>query len=253
MSLQKVTDWLTPSDYSSKHRQNSALLHPGTGKWLIESADFDKMKTGMNQTLFCPGKSGAGKTILTSVVINHLSEYFENSKKTGLAYVYCEVVLQQVQTAEHLLGSLLKQLLQTCPRLPDRMDALFNTLKCENRQPNLKDAFQALQYTTKAYSKTFIIVDGLNECEPRERKKFLEKLFDLQKSSRVSIFATSRYDHEIESRFKHAVHLPINATREDISLYAKESVGKVSKFLDKESPEFKEIVVNTISDASDES
>jgi Cdc6-like AAA superfamily ATPase len=233
------------------------LRQPGTGQWLIDSADFDKMKSGpsgLNQTLFCRGNPGAGKTILTSVVIDHLTEHFRKTKKTALAYVYCEFALQQVQTAEHLLGSLLKQLIQTCPRIPDKIDeltALFKTLKSENRQPNLKEAFQALQYTTKTYSTTFIIVDGLDECEPRERKKFLDKVFDLQKSSNASVFATSRYDHEIESRFKHAMLLPISAARGDISLYAKENVGKISRFLAQESPEFKEIVVNTISDASD--
>src|SRR4051794_25847868 len=220
MSLQKITDWLTPTDYSSKHRQNSALRHPGTGQWLIDSADFDKMKTGMNQTLFCPGNPGTGKTVLTSLVIDHLTEYFRKSKKTGLAYVYCESSLEQVQTAENLLGSILKQFIRTCPRVPGVVDSLFNTLKGENRQPSLKDACQALQYTTKTYSKTFIIVDALDECQSCERKKFLKVLFDLQKSSRVSIFATSRHNPDIENCFKHAMYVTIRATREDISLYA---------------------------------
>jgi Cdc6-like AAA superfamily ATPase len=239
------------TDYSSKHRQNSALRHPGTGQWLIDSADFNQLKNRFNQSLFCPGHLGTGKTILTSLVIDHLTKHFGKFKGTALAYVYCVSPLEQVQTAESLLGSILKQFIQTCPGVPEEIDSLFNTLKGKNRQPRSTDVFKALLYTIKTYSRTFIIVDALDELQSCEQKKFLEVVFGLQKSSNVNIFVTSRYNPYIENRFKHAMCLPIRATGEDISLYARESLGQISKFLDQQSSQFKERIANIISDASD--
>jgi Cdc6-like AAA superfamily ATPase len=62
------------------------------------------------QTLFCPGIPGAGKTILTSIVIDKLTTQFGNDESIGVAYIYCNFRRQDKQKPGDLLTSLLKQL-----------------------------------------------------------------------------------------------------------------------------------------------
>jgi hypothetical protein len=40
------------------------------------------------RTLFCPGIPGAGKTILTLIVVEELFTRFENDGSIGIAYLY---------------------------------------------------------------------------------------------------------------------------------------------------------------------
>ncbi|PYI02763.1 hypothetical protein BO78DRAFT_213479 [Aspergillus sclerotiicarbonarius CBS 121057] len=42
-----------------------------------------------NQTLLCTGIPGVGKTILTSIVIEHLEEKYHDDRSVGIAYIYC--------------------------------------------------------------------------------------------------------------------------------------------------------------------
>jgi hypothetical protein len=68
-----IFDWLTPIDYSPQQNDFINRRQAGTGQWLLDSAEFLGWTETSKQTLFCPGLPGAGKTILTSIVIEELT------------------------------------------------------------------------------------------------------------------------------------------------------------------------------------
>jgi hypothetical protein len=107
---QAILDWLTLVDHAPQ--QNDFLRHrqAGTGQWLLDSAGFKGWVENKKQTLFCPGIPGAGKTILTSIVVEELSTRFQDDKSIALAYIYCNFKRQNEQALEDLLASILKQL-----------------------------------------------------------------------------------------------------------------------------------------------
>ena len=70
----KILDWLTPVDYGPQQTDNIRRRQPGTGQWLLDSAEYQTWLKTSKQTLFCPGIPGAGKTILTSIVIDRSEE-----------------------------------------------------------------------------------------------------------------------------------------------------------------------------------
>jgi hypothetical protein len=112
---QRILDWLTPIDYDPQHTYISKR-QPGTGQWLLNSAECQDWLKADNQTLFCPGIPGAGKTFITSIVIDYLQT---NYKSSGVAYLYCNIGQQGQQAPETLLGSILKQLVwdrSLCPK-----------------------------------------------------------------------------------------------------------------------------------------
>src|SRR5437016_1822632 len=74
-----------------------------TGQWLLDSPKFHLWLKADKQTLFCPGIPGAGKTILTSIVVDELTTRFGNDKSIGVAYIYCNFRRQDEQKIGDLL------------------------------------------------------------------------------------------------------------------------------------------------------
>jgi hypothetical protein len=105
-----VLNWLTPIEFTAQQRGYLSRRQAGTGQWLLESAEFQSWVETHQKILFCPRIPGVGKTILTSIVIDHLYTKFHKDTVIGIAYLFCDFRQQDEQKAEDLLASLLKQL-----------------------------------------------------------------------------------------------------------------------------------------------
>jgi hypothetical protein len=105
---QTVLDWITPIDYAPQLNDFIARRQAGTGQWLLDSTEYRTWVETNKQTLFCLGIPGAGKTILNSIVVEELAACFQNDKRIGIAYLYCNFRRQHEQKVEDLLASLLK-------------------------------------------------------------------------------------------------------------------------------------------------
>jgi len=67
-----IMDWLTPIDYAPQQSDFISRRQEGTGLWLLNSREFQDWLSSSKQTLFCPGIPGAGKTVVTSIVVDYL-------------------------------------------------------------------------------------------------------------------------------------------------------------------------------------
>jgi len=133
---QAVLDWITPIDYASQQSDFISRRQPETGQWLLDSAEFEAWLHISKQTLFCLGIPGAGKTILTSIVVEELITRFENDGNVGIAYLYCNYRQQYEQKPEDLFASLLKQFVQEQAYIPDSVKTLYNRHKDKRTRPS---------------------------------------------------------------------------------------------------------------------
>ena len=99
---QNILEWLTQVDYAPQQSDFISRRQQGTGQWLLDSPEFKAWLQTNKQTLFCPGIPGAGKTILTSIVINELTTLLGIDEHIGIAYLYCNFKSQDQQNAESL-------------------------------------------------------------------------------------------------------------------------------------------------------
>lgn len=105
-----ILDWLTTVNYGLQQSDYLKRREPETFNWLLESKEFQAWLSTSMQTLFCPGIPGAGKTILSLIVVDDLESRFTKGPKTGIAYIYCTFKGQDEQKIDELLASVLKQL-----------------------------------------------------------------------------------------------------------------------------------------------
>ena len=174
------------------------------------------------QTLFCPGHPGTGKTVLTSVVVEHLaklSTWTPSIESIGSAYAYCNYKETKEQTKEQISASFLKQLIRICPKTPETIHRLLAGLSREERQPSLFETTKALTDAIETFTRTFFIIDAINECDPNTRGHLLSLLFDIQRNRNANLFVTSRCIKYIEEKFSRDNKLFIRADKTDIVRY----------------------------------
>src|SRR6266516_4828685 len=177
-----ILDWLTPIDYVPQHNDFIGRRKEGTGEWLLKSNEFQEWANQTKQTLFCPGIPGAGKTIITSIVVEHLWTKFQEDTGVGIAYLYCNFQRQHEQKPADLLMNLLKQLVRERNTIPETIKSLYNLHKDKRSRPSLDEILKELHSVVRLYSKIFIIIDALDECQASEDgcSQFLQNLFNLQ-------------------------------------------------------------------------
>lgn len=249
---QAILDWLTPIDYTPQQNDFISRRQAETGKWLIDSAEFQEWLQTEKKTLFCPGIPGAGKTILTAIVIEDLITRFASDPTIGIAYIYCNFRRHEDQRVINLVTSLLKQLSQSQTSIPDSVKALYDRHKCAQSRPSLDEIVASLQSVASIYSRVFIVIDALDECQASNgtRTTFLSEIFNIQARSHASIFATSRYIPEINDMFSESIHLEIKAAKEDVQRYLDGQMSQLPGCV-RRSPELQETIKTEIIKAVD--
>jgi Cdc6-like AAA superfamily ATPase len=226
---QAILNWLTPIDYATQQSDFINRLQEGTGEWLLKSNIFQEWINNSKQTLFCPGMPGAGKTMITSIIIDHLYTKYQNNDSIGIAYLYCNFRRQHEQKPEDLLANLLKQLVQEHLSMPESVKSLYERHKNGRTRPSFDEIAKTLHSVVIGYSRAFIIIDALDECQIFDgtRRRLLSEIFNLQAKTRVNLFATSRFISGI-NEFEGAVSLEIRANEEDMRKYLDGHMSRLS-------------------------
>jgi hypothetical protein len=226
---QVILDWLTPIDYALLQSDFISRRQEGTGQWLLNSDIFKDWVSQSKQTLFCPGIPGTGKTIITSIIVEHLWTKFQNDINIGIAYVYCNYTRQQEQKSLDLLASLLKQLVQKQPSMPESIKNLYEHCNREQTRPSLEEISEVFHSVVANYSRVFIIIDALDECQ--NRRRLLSETSSLQVKTEVNLFVTSRFIPKIMKKFEGSMFLEIRARDEDVLRYLDESMPQLPSFV----------------------
>ncbi|KAF3128506.1 hypothetical protein TWF594_011559 [Orbilia oligospora] len=237
----EILKWISKINGHSKHDATSKRCKPGTGEWLLTSIQYRNWLGRAKEILFCPGIPGAGKTVLTSTVINDLLDQRSNDPSIGIAFIYFDFKGSAALEVEDLFSDLLKQLGDTrAGSLPKHFKKLFDDYKDSGRPP-LKEIIDALCAVVRTYSRVFIVLDALDEYQnQKERSLFLGKLFEMNEDQGINIYATSRRIHDIQNRFKKlgtCKECEIRASTEDVKRYLEIRIDEVGNSSAKEHKE----------------
>ncbi|KAJ6605153.1 ankyrin repeat domain-containing protein [Mycena vulgaris] len=245
---QAILDWMSPLEFLQQQVDVFSALQPGTGEWLLADAQFEDWESGSGKILWCPGMAGAGKTILASLVFNHLEVQVRNNN-IGLACIYLNHKETETQTLANLLGALWKQLMLE-KSIPLAVDTLYDYHYERKTRPHVDEVYKALNITITQYLKVYFIIDALDEYPEDIRHSFLGYLTTL--GPKVNIMMTSRPHIGLDTIFPALQILEIQATEDDLRSYLSMQVKcspRLSRHL-KSRPELQDEILSKIVDNS---
>jgi hypothetical protein len=172
-----------------------------------------------------------------SIVVNHLQSV-NTDDSAAIACIYCNYKEKTEQTFVNLIGSLLKQFLQERPTIPDGVKRLYHGHYRRGIKPTRDEIIQALQSEIRSYSKTFLVVDALDECSDSEIwKGLLKELRSLY--GNINLMITSRHLPAIEREFDRggmfskSMRLEIRATDGDVRKYLEGQMFRLASCVSK--------------------
>ncbi|KAJ7575154.1 ankyrin repeat-containing domain protein [Mycena floridula] len=213
-------DWISTLDFHTTQRETFAKRAEGTGNWFIQDPRFLRWLSGALKVLWCSGNPGVGKTILSSLIVDHLRSIM--TPDVAVAYIYCDYNRETEQTSSQLLSSILKQVVEMRETISDELLALHKTCLSQKTHPTIPELMTALHREIQSYSHVYIIIDGLDECSEAARDLFLSNKADgglCSLSGMVGLLFTSRNIHSIAQELKAETRIDINAHNADLQGY----------------------------------
>ncbi|KAJ6257088.1 Ankyrin-3 [Drechslerella dactyloides] len=252
MQFEAVLSWLCSANFEEKQRDVFRQHHPRSGRWFLDSPPFTKWLTTKSPRIWCHGDPGAGKTVMTSMVINHISEKI-NGESASLAYFYCDYQDQDKQTPDYFVASLLKQLVRRMLVLPSKLEELYQMFCKERRLPKLSDLTNLLLQISGSFSQTYLVIDALDESDSRRhRRQLLSVLYELGKcQDTIKIFVTSRsHPADIRSAFENGPNIKITASKSDIRDYITSRLDNDENLADLIQPKLRNEIVDHITEVA---
>ncbi|KAJ7108293.1 hypothetical protein C8R44DRAFT_574530, partial [Mycena epipterygia] len=202
-----ILDWITPLNFFEQQADIFSAWQAGTGEWLLSDAQFKDWESGSEKVLWCQGIPGAGKTVLSSMVVNYLR--MQDPNDTDVACIYLNHKETETQTPVNLMTALWKQLVVGKVLPPQCMGYT---------RPSLDEVFNLLQAATPLHSQTYLIVDALDEY-PEHQRYILLKYLALILGPTTNLMITSRPHVTLDPFLQSVQMVEIHATEDDIQLY----------------------------------
>jgi hypothetical protein len=251
---QKCLDWLSPTNFALQQSDLIARRHQGTGEWLLDSFKYQTWIKNKQETFFCPGIPGSGKSILASIVIHDLETRFGNDDKVGIAYIFCSFERRddRSQRPESLLASVLQQLAQNLIPLPSSVLAVYDKHRAKGTRPSFNETSIALRSVVSQLDRVFVVIDALDECDTLGISRVLDEFFEIQQTSKLNLLATSRFLPEIMARFHSKLSLTqeVRAAKPDVMAYLHAELKKFPAIVSR-NQDLQQEIANKITDAVD--
>ncbi|EDR02559.1 ectomycorrhiza-induced ankyrin-domain/NACHT-domain containing protein [Laccaria bicolor S238N-H82] len=215
----EIYKWLSPSKESLNYNAAYAITEsqPNTCQWFLKGKTFSGWlkQPGF---LWIKGKSGSGKTILSSAIIHNVLQRFNSA--TAYFFFDGRDLQKDFQLHDKLMRSLIWQFSLKCgDRVPKVLVDLYACCGNGHQEPTLENLQNTLGMILGGFSSTFIILDALDECTEREKLLNWIQTIILENPG-LHFIVTSRPEQEIEDKLKSYHYLDLAEESENHELEA---------------------------------
>ncbi|KAJ6471140.1 hypothetical protein C8R47DRAFT_1054600, partial [Mycena vitilis] len=216
--------------------------------WLLENQQYQEWCGGSCGLLWCHAKPGAGKTVLSSVIIDDLQQKYRQDPDVTVVFFYCEYDDPMKRQFSKIVASILDQLMYN----PEVLDLVKDTWM--NQSPNLQhlglgNLQDLIMQLLQRARQTYIVVDALDECEqPEDIAILLGSL-----ATHCCVLVTSRSESEdITTILEHHPQIRITAEslQADIEYFVTRSLEKHRR-ISKRSADIKQHIAKVLLSAAD--
>ena len=141
-------------------------------------------------------------------------------KEMAVAWLYCDFLTNQEQSAAAMLGAILRQLV-TLGGIPEDIRERFQK-RFPDRGLRLPDMVGMLKTAISLLPPVYICIDALDECTSKSRQALLGSLRDIVRGSpsmRVLFTGRSHVADEVKKYFAEAIIVSVGPTGDDIRVY----------------------------------
>ncbi|KAL8834565.1 MAG: hypothetical protein Q9170_003693 [Blastenia crenularia] len=194
-----MLQWVSPLDFHLVQTDSLHRRQHHTGDWILQEPTFHKWASGDLATLCCEGIPGAGKTVIAAIVVDCLRG--QSGAKAGanhledstVSYLYCMFKDRDSQTAENLVGSIVKQITQNYPKnLFPLVRHLYQAHRDMHDRPLLTELVSILGEMLRSFQRNYIVMDALDECTDETRGALFDSLELLQENASLKVILTAR-------------------------------------------------------------
>ena len=213
-------------DFRSKQQNSFSKRHPDTVNSLLQTGEFREWFTPTKpSTLWCWGNSGAGKTVLMSTVIHHITSA-TSKQNVAVVYVYCDHKDPATHSAAALSNNLTKQLVEQTRREETIQELQRYQNKTRPQTSNLTygEIISQLLSISSDFDKTYAFFDAVDELPETCRDELLNGLGQLEPN--VHLFLTSRPNIDPTPKFRALAQINIMATVHDVRKYMESEIER---------------------------
>ncbi|KAH7378027.1 hypothetical protein BKA64DRAFT_714528 [Cadophora sp. MPI-SDFR-AT-0126] len=226
-----LCNWLVLTDPSPLHNRARRLYEPGTGSWMLRTAEWNDWLAGRNGHVWIHGIPGAGKTILASWLIEEAQKHCTQirSQSSICVYYYCYFGHNQDETMAFLRW-VISQLLRHTETVPAIVDNLFK----RGGEPSIAELLDSLEMVLRVWSVVYLVIDAIDESNPRQ--DLLQTIRDLATSPRfmkLQLLITSREYRDIELGMEgitKCVPMSNRLVEQDIRIYVQSAIQSNKRF-----------------------
>ncbi|KAK6082585.1 hypothetical protein SCUP515_02340 [Seiridium cupressi] len=257
----KILEWISPIPYGKHHNTITDARTKDTCEWILQHEKFQGWENAESSVvLWLQGSrltsaAGAGKTFLTSSVIDHFQSLLEKRpEEEGFAFFYCNRNEEIRRKPLEILQCLVRQLSSAAGQAEEMRKSLYDFCIAKKRMGSglsLQHCREQLLESVNLYAKTTLVLDALDECDPDTRAELTKTVEILLSQSRrpLRIFISSRPDRDIKAQFSLRPNIEIQAehNEKDIERFVNEEIIKHGGWQYMSSPLRKEIVTTLLS------
>ncbi|OQE39856.1 hypothetical protein PENCOP_c006G07555 [Penicillium coprophilum] len=233
---QDILEWLTPLNPDKLQNTLLEKRASGSGSWFLESKEFTEWISQPKQTLVCPGIPGAGKSVLSAIVVEELKSKCQEDKEIQICAIFCSYQTTPRESVLDILLSLLRQLAVKGGSLHPSIRKMHEHHQKWRTRPSMQEIKEEIGNIAQQHKMVFLVIDAIDEycsSSAEELQDLLKTLFELQKKAPINILATSRPHSQILAKFDALsngyVTKEIRAKNADIEIYLKERMANAAQ------------------------
>ena len=194
----------------------------------------------------CLSLTGFVLTPSRSLIIDQLCDSSE-SQSRAVAWCYCDYRERSSLTPLTFAASLLRQLAGQARPFPQPVFDFYELFKNESPQRQPRYLMKTLISVCSIFPECFVVVDALDEIDPKHRRDFLKILKELQLAF-VKVFVTTRpHLQDISEAFSSDIRQPVEAHEKDIKTFLNNSLADSENMEELLDDGMREEIINTLS------
>jgi ankyrin repeat domain-containing protein 50 len=200
--LKSLLDWISPLNFLQRQQLIFTEARTGTGKWFLDDHRYQLWERDSGSVLWCPGIPGAGKSFLSSIIIDRLQalQKILTDQKVAVLMIYFAFDDANSQSPNLILGSLLKQVLQYHSEVPKELRMIFRKHLNDGTKLSDEEIVESLTNALSQFDRIYIVMDALDELlEEKKRRELVESVSSL--NEKINLLVTSRPIENIRKIF----------------------------------------------------